>query len=344
MDTSTSARSFLHEARFWKPGADGAVDCGLCPHHCHIADGRRGICGVRENDAGRLYSLIYGRVSSMHVDPMEKKPLFHYRPGEAVLSMGSVGCNFRCLHCQNFTISQAAPSDGYLESFTPNDIARLAKENGCRTVAFTYNEPTIWHEFTFDTARDLKGQGIASVYVSNGFIEEAPLREIAPYLDAMNIDVKGFTDQFYKKVCKAPLQPVLRATKLAVELGVHMELTYLIIPGKNDDPGEMRAFCQWVAKELRPEVPVHFTRFHPDYMMTDVPPTPVRTMELAQRIGKEEGLEFIYLGNLGTAEGESTRCPKCSTLLVRRYGYSVDRSALTGPSCPKCGTALNMVL
>lgn len=345
MDTSTSASTALHEARFWKGEEGGdAVNCALCPHHCHINNGQKGTCGVRQNIDGRLYSLIYGRVSSVHVDPMEKKPLFHYRPGEPVFSLGSVGCNLRCLHCQNFGISQAGTGDGYLERYEPNDVARLAKENKCRTVAFTYNEPTIWHEFTYDTAKNLKGQGISSVYVSNGFIELEPLKEIAPYLAAMNIDVKGFTEDFYKKVCKAPLGPVLKATKLAHELGVHLELTYLVIPGKNDAPEELRSFCKWVVKELDPKVPVHFTRFHPDYMMTDVPPTPAKTLELAQRIGKEEGLKFIYLGNLSTADGENTRCPNCGTLMVKRSGFSIDRSALTGANCPKCGEPLNMIL
>jgi pyruvate formate lyase activating enzyme len=345
VDTSTSASNFLHEARFWK-GEEGteAVDCGLCPHHCHIIKGRRGVCGVRQNVEGRLYTLIYGMVSSMHVDPMEKKPLFHYRPGEPVLSLGSVGCNLRCLHCQNFTISQAAPSDGPLERYAPNDVARLARQNKCRTVAFTYNEPTIWHEFTFETAQVLQGQGISSIYVSNGFMETQPLRELAPYLGAMNIDVKGFTEGFYRKVCKASLGPVLKATKLAHELGVHLELTYLIIPAENDDPEEMRSFCRWVVKELDAKVPVHFSRFHPDYMMTDVPPTPTRTMELAVKIGKEEGLKFVYQGNMSSAEGESTRCPNCGTLIIRRYGYSIDRSALKGTDCYKCGEPLNLVL
>jgi len=288
--------------------------------------------------------MIYGKVSSMHVDPMEKKPLFHYRPGEPVLSLGSVGCNLRCLHCQNFTISQAAPGEGRLESLEPSDVARLAKESNCRTVAFTYNEPTIWHEFTYDTAKALKGQGISSVYVSNGFIETEPLRQIAPFLDAMNIDVKGFTEGFYKKVCKAALGPVLRAAQLAHELGVHIEITYLIIPTMNDDPEEMRSFCRWVVKELNAKIPVHFTRFHPDYMMTDVPSTPTKTMELAHRIAKEEGLSFIYLGNLSTADGENTYCPKCGALVIRRYRYSVARIALKGATCPKCGESLNMVL
>jgi pyruvate formate lyase activating enzyme len=342
---NTSARNYFHEARFWK-GEEGtdAVTCALCPHHCHINNGRKGICGVRQNIEGRLYSLIYGMVSSVHVDPMEKKPLFHYRPGEPVLSLGSVGCNFRCLHCQNFTISQASPGDGYLQRYEPNDVARLAKDNSCRTVAFTYNEPTIWHEFTFETAKTLQGQGISSIYVSNGFIEIEPLREIAPYLGAMNIDVKGFTEDFYKSVCKAPLAPVLKATKLAYDLGVHLELTYLIIPTKNDDPEELHSFCRWVANELDHLVPVHFTRFHPDYMMTEVPPTPMKTMELANRIGREEGLKFIYLGNLSTEDGENTRCPNCGMLVIKRHGYSIDRSALKGTNCSKCGENLNIVL
>ncbi|MGD1060792.1 MAG: AmmeMemoRadiSam system radical SAM enzyme [Methanomassiliicoccales archaeon] len=340
---SISGEQGRHEARFWKVEGDRAA-CYLCPHHCKIADGKVGVCGVRQNVGGKLYSLIYGRVSSIHIDPIEKKPLFHFLPGEGILSLGSVGCNLHCQHCQNFTISQAKTQESFLESISPEDVSRLATSNSVRAIAFTYNEPTIWHEFTYDTCKVAKEKGQFTVYVTNGFIELDPLREIAPYLDAMNIDIKGFKEEFYKDVCRARLDPVLKATKLAHDLNIHIELTYLVITGKNDSEEEMRAFARWVAKDLSTYVPVHFTRFHPDYMMTDVPPTPIATMELAQRIGKEERLKFVYGGNYDSKDGENTRCPKCGTLIVSRNGYQVHRTNLKGPDCPKCGEHLYFVL
>jgi pyruvate formate lyase activating enzyme len=340
---SISGSKGLHEARFWKSEGD-KVGCYLCPHHCKIADDRIGICGVRQNIGGTLYSLIYGRASAVHVDPIEKKPLFHFKPGTPIFSLGSVGCNLKCLHCQNFSISQSAVKGADLSHITPEQAIELTRANDCPSIAFTYNEPTIWHEFTFDTCVAARKADVSTVYVSNGFIELDPLREIAPYLDAMNIDVKGFEETFYKGVCKARLAPVLAATKLAHELGIHVELTYLIIPGKNDREEEIRAFCRWVAKELNVKVPTHFSRFHPDFMMADVPATPPRTMEMARRVAREEGLAFAYIGNMATEDGENTRCPKCATLVIRRSGYSVEKLGLKTSDCPKCGEHLNLVL
>lgn len=333
----------LHEAKFWRQEGE-KVECFLCPHHCRIAHNKMGICGVRQNRNGGLYSLIYGQASAIHVDPMEKKPLFHFYPGESVLSLGSIGCNLRCLHCQNYTISQAKFGSAYLNSLRPEDVVRLAKESGCRAVAFTYNEPTIWHEFAFDVFRLCQERGIATVYVSNGFIELEPLRELAPYLNAMNIDVKGFREEFYRQVCKARLGPVLAATELAHDLGVHLELTYLIIPTRNDKEEEIRSFCKWVVGKLDARVPVHFTRFHPDYLMTDLPGTPVQTMEMALGVGKEEGLSFVYLGNIYAPEGESTRCPRCGSLVIKRSGFHVEKAALQEGKCSKCGEPLNIVV
>lgn len=342
MASSISDEVGLHEARFWVVEG-GRLECQLCPHHCRIAEGKIGICGVRQNRKGRLYSLIYGQASSVQVDPMEKKPLFHFLPGKSILSLGSIGCNLGCQHCQNYSISQATFGSFRMNALRPEDVLRMARESGCRAIAFTYNEPTIWHEFAFDTFRLCKEEGMATVYVTNGFIEEAPLREIAPYLGAMNIDVKGFREEFYRDVCKARLEPVLRATKLAYELGVHIELTYLVIPTRNDTEEEMRAFSKWVVAELGAKVPVHFSRFHPDYKMNGLPATPLRTMELAWQTGKGEGLAFVYLGNIHVAGGEDTMCPKCGTLNVRRSGYNVEKLAIQDGKCSKCGEALNII-
>lgn len=332
----------LHEAKFWRKEGE-RLECYLCPHHCRIAPDKIGICGVRQNRNGRLYSLIYGQVSSMHVDPMEKKPLFHFHPGQPVLSLGSIGCNLRCLHCQNFSISQAKFGSAYLNLLKPEDVPKLAKESGCRDVAFTYNEPTIWHEFSFDVFRICRDQGISTIYVTNGFMEEAPLRELTPYLSAMNIDVKGFKEDFYRHTCKARLGPVLDATELAHELGVHIELTYLIIPGRNDREEEIHDFCKWVANKLSPNVPIHFSRFHPDYLMTDVPSTPIPTMEMSLRVAKSEGLRYVYLGNVHTLDGENTRCPHCGSLLIRRSGYHVEMVGLINGACSKCGETASII-
>ncbi len=317
--------------------------CFLCPHHCGIAELRRGICGVRENEGGKLYTMNYGKVSSAHVDPIEKKPLFHFKPGQPVFSMGSVGCTFRCQHCQNYTISMASLSEFGLSDVSPEDAVRMCDSEGCRGIAFTYNEPTIWHEYTVDVMKLAKERGLFTVYVTNGWIESEPLEELSKYLDASNIDIKAFTDEFYSKTCKAHLDPVLRGTELAFKLGIHIELTYLIIPTKNDEEEGMKNFCEWVSKSLSPKVPVHFSRFHPDYMMRDLPSTPIETMEKAWRIGKDAGLEFVYLGNVSIPNRENTYCPKCGTLAIERTGFWIRKHNLQDGKCAKCGEDLYIV-
>ncbi|MGD0056751.1 MAG: AmmeMemoRadiSam system radical SAM enzyme [Methanomassiliicoccales archaeon] len=333
----------MKEARFWRV-EDGRVACGLCPHACKIAIGKRGICGVRENKDGRLCSLIYGKASSVHVDPIEKKPFFHFKPGERVLSLGSVGCTFRCQNCQNYTISQAEVGEFGLEDISSKEVLDACKRTGCKGISWTYNEPTIWHEFSYDTSKIAKSMGFHSNYVTNGYIQEAPLRELAECIDAMNIDVKAFDEEFYKKVCRASLKPVLDAAKLAHELGIHVELTYLVIPGKNDAEAEIRDFSRWVAQSLNPKVPVHFTRFHPDYLMMDVPSTPIGTLDMAYKVGKEEGLMFPYAGNVPGDERENTYCPKCGELVIRRMGFSVIEMKAKKGRCPACGEDLNMII
>jgi pyruvate formate lyase activating enzyme len=331
-----------HEAKFWEKGEGERVRCRLCPHSCNIAPLRRGICGVRENRDGKLYTMNYGKVASINVDPIEKKPLYHFYPGEEVFSLGSVGCTFRCGFCQNYAISQASLSEFGTRDMKPEEVVETARSYGCRGVAFTYNEPTIWHEFAYDAMKIAKERGLFTVYVTNGFIQEAPLRELAGVLDAMNIDVKGFTEKFYSKLCKAPLGPVLDAVTLAHQLGIHIELTYLIVPGENDDREEIRQFAQWVAA-LDPRVPVHFTRFHPDYQMTDKPPTPIPTMEMAHDVGKEAGLKFIYLGNVALRHGEDTVCPKCGALVIHRMGFNVLSMEAKDGHCKVCGEDLYLM-
>jgi pyruvate formate lyase activating enzyme len=330
----------MQEARYWHREMD-RVRCELCPHGCLIATGRSGICGVRQNASGRLMTLSYGMVSSIHLDPMEKKPLYHFKPGENVLSLGSVGCNLGCLHCQNFSISQANPDAPFLRNMDAEDIPRLVRESGCNGVAWTYNEPTMWHEFAVDASRSCKREGMFSVFVSNGYIQEGPLRDLKGLVDAINIDVKGFSDDFYKGVCKATLAPVLRAVEVADEIGMHVELTYLIIPGKNDGKKELEEFCKW-AVAVNDEMPVHFSRFHPDYKMMDVPSTPTRTMQLAHRVGKDAGLKFVYLGNM-RSEQEDTICPDCGAVVIERSNYDIKLLNYDQGRCLKCGRSLNMV-
>ena len=331
------------EARFWKGAVDKKVQCNLCSHNCKIDEGMVGICGVRKNENGKLYTLIYGSCSSMAADPIEKKPLYHFYPGTNVFSLGTVGCNFKCKHCQNSSISTAMPSYSHLRNITPEQTIELAQEQTCQGIAWTYNEPTIWHEFSFDSAKIAKKTGLYTVYVSNGYINEDPLREIYPFLDAINVDIKAFDDDFYKKVCKARLEPVLKTCEIAKELGIHLEITYLVIPGYNDSVDELRQFCSWVVDKLGSITPVHFSRFHPDYNMTDVPVTPIETLQKIYDISKESGILYPYLGNVSLGEYENTICPNCGNICIGRGGCSVNLNGIMDGKCVKCGTSIPVV-
>jgi len=340
MSTSGQGR---HEAQFYDREGD-RVRCSLCPHSCLVADGKRGLCGVRENRGGVLYSLIYGLASSIHPDPIEKKPLFHFLPGTTSISFGSIGCNLFCMHCQNFSISRARFGELDLIEITPEDVISYARTTGARSVSWTYNEPTIWHEFTTVASRAAHEAGLKANYVTNGFIQEAPLRELKGVIDAMNIDVKAFREEFYKKVCGGELAPVLRACELAVELGIHVELTYLIIPGHNDSQDEIDEFCKWVVDSVGRQVPVHFSAFHPDYKLTSVPRTPDKTMSKAYERARAAGIDFVYLGNIWAGEKDDTYCPRCGSRVIEREGFWVRSTNLNGNKCGKCGSDLNLVV
>jgi pyruvate formate lyase activating enzyme len=328
------------EALFWKPVKNEAVQCLLCPHHCRISPEKLGICGVRRNEQGKLFSLIYGACSSIAADPIEKKPLYHFYPGSHVLSFGSVGCTFRCDHCQNYQISMARPEEAPLQEIPPETVSAMAKDQGCEGVAWTYNEPTIWHEYTLDAARLVKNAGLYTVYVTNGYIEDEPLREIAPYLDALNVDVKAFDEGFYRTVCKARLAPVLQTCECAKSLGLHLELTYLVIPGYNDDASEIKKFCSWIAETLGIETPVHFSRFHPDYKMTDAQSTPTSVLLACHTIAKEAHLQYVYLGNIPHGDYDNTYCPSCKNLLVERCGFSARMIGMANGKCTRCGAVI----
>ena len=333
----------IKEARFWKEEGE-RVRCELCPHRCLIVDGGRGRCGVRENRGGKLYTLIYGSASSVAVDPIEKKPFYHFLPGSFALSFGTVGCNFSCKHCQNHSISMARPEDVYLRDLEVDEPAGLAKQYGCKSISWTYNEPTIWHEFTVDASRVAKRENLYVTYVSNGFINEDPFREIGKYLDAINIDVKSFSEEFYRSISGGRLEPVLNTCILARELGIHLEVTYLIIPTKNDSMEEIKKFCDWVLEELGEDTPVHFTRFYPHYKMTDLPPTPMKTLLDAFELAKERGLRYVYLGNVHHGEYENTYCPNCGNLLIERFGFSSSIKGLEKGRCKECGERIRIVM
>jgi len=333
----------IKEASFWRR-EEGKVRCLLCPHQCLIPEGGRGRCKVRENRGGRLFTLIYGSASSVAIDPIEKKPLYHFYPGSYALSFGTAGCNLSCKHCQNHTISMARPEDIYLREFEVDEPALLAKRHGCKSISWTYNEPTIWHEFTVDASRIAKREGICVTYVSNGYINEDPLKEIGKYLDAINIDVKAFSDSFYREVSGGHLEPVLNTCRLVKELRIHLEVTYLIIPTKNDSMDEIGKFCDWVIDELGEDTPIHFTRFFPHYKMTDLPPTPLDTLSEAFNLAKGKGLKYVYIGNVVHGDYDNTYCPSCGNLLIERYGFSSVIKGLKRDRCSNCGERINIIV
>ncbi|NLN71778.1 MAG: AmmeMemoRadiSam system radical SAM enzyme [Thermoplasmatales archaeon] len=328
------------EARYYRRDGDVYV-CGLCPHRCRIGVGKYGRCGARRGDPDYLVADTYGRVSSLCVDPVEKKPLYHYKPGSRIFSVGSVGCNMTCKHCQNYSISQSPAGRKRTTYKSPQDLAAMCNREKSEGIAFTYNEPTIWIEYIQDTIRC--DPDLECVLISNGLICEEPLRDLCKIADAVNFDVKGFTDKFYTEICGAHLEDVLKAVKIAYEEKVHIELTYLLIPDHNDSPGEIKAFAEWVVRELSPYVPVHFSRFHPDNEMGMVPWTPQESLEKAMDIAEEAGLKHVYIGNIITDDGSDTFCPECGNVVIKRTGYLIDIVGLNGDRCSSCRTRLNII-
>ena len=331
------------EAMFYESLDENGVRCNLCHHRCQIKEGKTGICGVRENRDGRLYSLVYGKIIAEHIDPIEKKPFFHFLPGSRAFSIGTVGCNFRCKHCQNSEISQYPHEHkGSIigRERTPKQIVASAQAAGCETIAYTYTEPTIFYEFAYDTAVLAQKEGIKNVFVSNGYMSTEAARRIAPYLDGINIDIKAFTDKFYKGVCGARLKPVLETIQLMKDLGIWVEVTTLIIPGLNDGDEELHDIARFV-KEVGPEVPWHVTRFYPSYELVDRPRTPVETLRRARGIGMEEGLWYVYEGNVPGGGGEHTQCRGCGTMIIERHGLELIRNHMQNGKCPECGTKVD---
>ena len=319
------------------------VQCALCAHSCIIHQGRRGICGVRENREGILYSLVYGKLIAANVDPIEKKPLFHFLPGTASFSVATVGCNFKCKHCQNYDIAHCTKESKGIpgDDATPEQVVKAADRAGCRSISYTYTEPTVFYEFAFDCARIAHERGIKNVFVSNGYTSLEAVKTIAPVLDGINIDLKG-DDEFYKKISGARLQPVLNTIQLMKELGVWVEVTTLIIPSYNDSEKTLGDIIEFI-KSVDPGIPWHVSQFYPTYKLLDQPRTPVATLKRAREMGIQRGLKYVYEGNVPGEGSESTTCPGCGELLVERHGYQITGNTIGEGECPHCSLAIEGV-
>ena len=322
----------MKEAIFWKKEKD-KIRCQLCPQNCLIVEEKVGFCGVRQNIKGKLYSLVYGKPCSVNVDPIEKKPLYHFFPGETTFSIGTVGCNLACKFCQNWEISRAKPNTFSIKKVEPKQVVELAKENGCKIISYTYTEPTVFYEYMLDIARIAKKEKIKNTIVSNGFINEEPLKKLIRYIDAANIDLKSFDDKFYKKYCFGKLEPVLNSLKILKKNNIWLEITNLVIPRLNDNFKKIEEMCKWISKELGKDVPIHFSAFYPHYKMNDVEPTSLATLEKAAKIARKY-LNFVYIGNV-PADG-NTYCPKCKKAVIERRFFSANSHLKQGKcSCGK---------
>ncbi len=313
------------------------VECQLCPKFCRIAPGQSGDCRARINVDGKLLAVVYGHPVALHVDPMEKKPLHHFLPGTSIFSLATAGCNLHCLNCQNWEISQANPEETDSYSLSPDEIVSLAREKECPSIAYTYTEPLVYYEYTLDTCERARAAGLRNVLVTAGFANPEPLKRLYAQVDAANIDLKALSNDFYRQICSAELKPVLTSLELAKECGVWLEVTNLVIPTLNDTPEMLRDLARWLAGHLGPDTPLHFSAFTPRYRLSNLPRTPVETLELARRIARDEGLRYVYMGNVMGSEASHTRCPRCDDLLIERIGYQV-RAHGFGSSgrCPSC--------
>ncbi len=331
-----------HPGRWWHRLDDGRIQCDLCPRDCRLHEGQRGACFVRQREGDAMVLTTYGRSSGFCIDPIEKKPLNHFFPGSRVFSFGTAGCNLACKFCQNWDISKSREMDTLMDAATPEAIAAAAVAHDCRSVAFTYNDPVIFAEYALDTAAACHARGVATVAVTAGYIGADARREFYAGMDAANVDLKGFTDEFYVRTCGAKLAPVLETLAyIHHETRCWLEITTLLIPGHNDGDGEIEALCRWVRRELAVDVPLHFTAFHPDYKMTDVAATPPVTLARARRIALAEGLRYVYTGNVHDRDGGTTSCPQCALPLIVRDWYDIRHYVLTAAgTCPGCGTAI----
>ena len=327
----------VKEAALYEKLANNQVRCNLCAHHCLINEGKRGICRVRENRGGELWTLVYGQPIARHIDPIEKKPLFHFYPGSVSYSIATAGCNFRCLWCQNWEISQLSPKQNLIRAkeVRPDEIVAAAQQNGCASIAYTYTEPTIFFEYAYDIACLARKANLTNIYITNGYMTEKMLEEFRSYLDAANVDLKTFRDQTYRRYIGGRLQPVLDNLRQMKKIGIWLEVTTLIIPGINDDVDELKDIAKFIADELSPDTPWHLSRFFPAYKMK-APVTPLDTLEKAKEIGLKAGLHYVYEGNIANNESINTYCPDCGRLLIRRSGFNVLENFIQDGCCPDC--------
>lgn len=339
--STTKTNTFVPvEARYYEKLPHKKIKCVLCPRECVIDDLERGYCGVRENRDGTYYTLVYGNPCSAHIDPIEKKPLFHFLPGTQAFSIATVGCNVECKFCQNWEISQMRPEQAQSYEMPPEEVARIAEQRNSASIAYTYTEPVIFTEYMYDCALAGHRYGIRSVMISNGFIQATPMDDLCKVLDAVKIDLKAFRQKFYTELVAGQLQPVLDTLVRLKKNKMWFEIVYLIIPTKNDDPQEIKDMCHWIAQDLGNDVPVHFSRFYPQYRLKNISPTPARTLNQAREIGLAEGLRYVYVGNLPGHEAESTFCPGCSQRLIHRMGYTILENKLKNGQCPNCKTRI----
>lgn len=325
---------------YFTPLDGGEIQCELCPRRCRVAKGKRGFCRVRENRGGKYYSLVYGNPCVIHLDPIEKEPFFHVLPGTTSLTLSTAGCNFQCKFCENWEISQAFPEDVYSYEIPPKIVVKKAKEMGAHSIAYTYAEPTIFYEYMSDVAYLAKKAGLLNVIHSNGFINPGPLRNLSKVLDAAHIDLKGFTEDFYHELCSGELVPVLDTLKTLKQEKIHVEITNLMIPTKNDEMSVVREMCLWVKRELGADTPVHFSRFYPLHKLNKLPSTPIATLEKARALALSSGLEYVYIGKVPGHEGWNTFCPKCKKTVIQRIGYMIGEMHLKEGKCEYCGSPI----
>ena len=335
-----TGRMIAQPARYYDQLTDHKVRCRLCPRHCLVPAGGRGFCRARENRDGKYYTLVYSNPCSLHIDPIEKKPLFHFHPATTALSVAMAGCNFTCKNCQNWDISQSRPDDTYNLEVAPDEMAGLAVENGNQTIAYTYTEPSIFFEYTLDTSKAAHRRGIMNIIKSNGYLNPDPLNELIPVLDAANIDLKGYSEDFYRDLTGGTMAPVLATIKRLNEAGVWLEITNLVIPGKNDSPDMIDGLCRWIVDTLGTDVPLHFSRFYPQYQLLNVPPTPAATLLRAAEAARAAGITYVYIGNVPELNRENTICPKCGKTLVERSGFDVLQYHISQGACAYCQTAI----
>ncbi len=332
-------KGFIGKERspYFEPLSDQMIRCTLCPHGCEVGPAERGLCEVRENIDGQYYSMVYGNPCAVQIDPIEKKPFYHVLPASRAFSLATAGCNFDCKFCQNWEISQARPDDTYNYKLSPDQVISGALQYKSEVIASTYVEPVIFIEYMLEIGRLAKSQPLLKVMHSNGFINEKPLGDLCDVLDAACIDLKGFTEDFYQTMTEGSLAPVLNTLKILKSRSVHTEIVNLMVPGKNDDMQQVRSMCKWIRKELGPDIPLHFSRFYPRYRLKSIPPTPVSTIEKAKEVAEDEGLRFVYVGNVPEHSGGHTYCPKCKKMLIRRIGYRVKVQGLNDGKCQNCG-------